>query len=209
MSMIGTLFIISAPSGGGKTSLVNAIIKRLPGLVVSVSYTTRKPRVGEIEGKDYFFIDEQQFQAFKQDNVFLESANVFNNLYGTSKTWVQEKLQAGMDVILEIDWQGALHVKQQMNALSIFLLPPSKEILFERLSGRKQDSADVISKRMAKASQEISHYEEYDYLVVNDNFDEACEVVMAIIRANRARTLIQKHQHASLLSSFGISSSHE
>lgn len=201
MEFMGTLFIISAPSGGGKTSLVNALIAQLPRVKVSVSHTTRAPRQGEVHGKNYFFVDEMEFAKFKADGVFLESATVFNHSYGTSKNWVLAELQAGVDVVLEIDWQGARRIKEQMACVSIFILPPSKEILRMRLQDRQQDSQEVIVDRMAKASQEISHYSEYDYIIINDNFETALEELMAVIKAQRVRTAIQTRRYATLLAS--------
>ncbi len=202
MSVLGSLFIISAPSGGGKTTLVNAVVKRVPSLSVSVSHTTRAPRIGEVDGKNYFFVNENQFNALQEKGTFLESAKVFNHFYGTSKVWVLEQLQQGFDVILEIDWQGARYVKQQMDCVSIFILPPSREILQTRLQARQQDSTEVIAQRMNKASHEISHYTEYDYVVVNDNFDEACEDLVAVIRSQRVKTSVQAQRFAKLIASF-------
>jgi guanylate kinase len=199
MTVLGTLFIISAPSGGGKTTLVNALLERVPKLRVSVSHTTRAPRVGEVDGKNYYFVDENQFNDLQRQDGFLESAKVFNHFYGTSKSWVFEQLQQGIDVILEIDWQGAKRVKEQMDCVSIFILPPSRETLLMRLEQRKQDSQEVIAGRMSQASREISHYIEYDYVVVNDNFDDALDDLTAIIRARRVTTAIQKQVFASLI----------
>lgn len=199
MTVLGTLFIISAPSGGGKTTLVNALLERVPKLRVSVSHTTRAPRVGEVDGKNYYFVDENQFNDLQRQDGFLESAKVFNHFYGTSKSWVFEQLQQGIDVILEIDWQGAKRVKEQMDCVSIFILPPSRETLLMRLEQRKQDSQEVIAGRMSQASREISHYIEYDYVVVNDNFDDALDDLTAIIRARRVTTAIQKQVFAPLI----------
>jgi guanylate kinase len=201
MSVLGTLFIISAPSGGGKTTLVNALLQRLNNLKVSISHTTRAPRSGEQDGKNYFFVDEQKFLDLQGKGIFLETAKVFNHWYGTSKTWVMQELHQGVDVILEIDWQGAQRMKEQMDCVSIFILPPSREILQTRLQARQQDSAEVIALRMNKASQEISHYTEYDYVVVNDNFEDACEDLVSIVRAQRVKTPIQKRRYEKLLAS--------
>ncbi|MBS0286546.1 MAG: guanylate kinase [Proteobacteria bacterium] len=200
--MLGTLFIISAPSGGGKTSLVAALLEKLSHVKVSVSHTTRAPRMGEVDGVNYFFVSEAQFKKYQQNDYFLESANVFNNFYGTSKEWVLKELEAGRDVILEIDWQGANHVKAQMECVSIFIVPPSKEALLERLMARKQDSDEVIASRMSKASAEISHCHEYDYLVVNDNFELALEDLVNIFKAQRLRTARQKIRYKDLLETF-------
>jgi guanylate kinase len=201
MSVLGTLFIISAPSGGGKTTLVNALLQRLSNLKVSVSHTTRAPRNGEQDGKNYFFVDEQKFLDLQEKGIFLETAKVFNHWYGTSKTWVMDQLDQGVDVVLEIDWQGAQRMKEQMDCVSIFILPPSREILQTRLQARQQDSAEVIALRMNKASQEISHYTEYDYVVVNDNFEDACEDLVSIVRAQRVKTPFQKRRYEKLLAS--------
>ncbi|MBI2790602.1 MAG: guanylate kinase [Gammaproteobacteria bacterium] len=199
MTVLGTLFIISAPSGGGKTTLVNALLERVPKVRVSVSHTTRAPRAGEVDGKNYYFVDENQFNDLQRQGGFLESAKVFNHFYGTSKSWVFEQLQQGIDVILEIDWQGAQRVKEQMDCVSIFILPPSRETLLMRLEQRKQDSQEVIATRMSQASREISHYIEYDYVVVNDNFNDALDDLTAIIRARRVITAIQKQAFAPLI----------
>lgn len=197
----GTLFIISAPSGGGKTTLVNALLSELSGLVVSVSHTTRAPRKGEIEGKNYFFVDEQRFQQLQQQQEFLEHAKVFNYWYATSKKWVMEQLKSGIDVILEIDWQGAQRVRNLMPCVSIFILPPSREVLLSRLEARQQDSAEIISHRMNKAGQEISHCLEYDFTVINDNFDSALMDLVAIIKAERVKTKRQQQRNETLLKS--------
>ncbi len=201
MTLMGTLFIISAPSGGGKTT---ALLRKLDNVKVSVSHTTRAPRVGEREGINYFFVNETQFQQYQQANHFLESATVFNHHYGTSKEWVLSELRSGIDVILEIDWQGAQHVKAQMDCVSIFILPPSREVLLARLQARRQDSAEIIATRMAKASQEISHYHEYDYVVVNDNFEDVLEDLIAIFKAQRLRTTVQEQRYEKLLASFDV-----
>ncbi len=202
MNMMGTLFVISAPSGGGKTSLVKALLTKLDNIKVSISHTTRPPRSGEENGVNYFFVDEQQFVQLEKAGHFLESAKVFNNYYGTSKEWVISQLQAGIDVILEIDWQGARNIKQQLNCVGIFILPPSPEVLLERLQARNQDSDEVIASRMAKASQEISHYHEYDYVVVNDNFERVLEDLVAIFKTQRLRIDTQKKRYEKLLASF-------
>lgn len=181
----GTLWIISAPSGGGKTSLVNALLAQDPQLMLSISHTTRAPRSGEEDGLNYFFVDEASFLAAVKQGTFLEHAKVFQHWYGTSQQWVVSQLSEGKDVILEIDWQGAQLIRQQMPSQSIFILPPSREALRTRLQARKQDSEEIIQTRLAEASKEISHYGEYDYLVVNDNFDTALADLAAIIRANR------------------------
>lgn len=182
----GTLFIVSAPSGAGKTSLVNALVKQDNRVLVSVSHTTREVRPGEIEGINYHFVDVSTFTQMLNENIFLEHAEVFGNFYGTSMTWVEETLAEGKDVILEIDWQGAHQIREKMpGAVGIFILPPSKEALLERLQARKQDDESVIQRRMRAAQQEISHYVEYDYIIVNDEFGVALGDLQAIIRAKR------------------------
>lgn len=201
MKATGTLYIISAPSGGGKTSLVNALLANLDNLTVSISHTTRAPRVGETEGKNYFFVDEATFLQHQSAGIFLEHAKVFNNWYGTSKTGVMNQLAKGIDVILEIDWQGARNVKSLMDCVSIFILPPSRDILLKRLINRSQDSQEIIEARMKLASDEISHYPEYDYIVVNDDFDAALSDLTAIINANRLLSEKQAERHKELLSS--------
>lgn len=195
MAMIGTLYVISAPSGGGKTSLVNALIKERSDLCVSVSYTTRCPRIGEKEGIDYFFVNEVTFRDYQEKNLFLEYANVYDHFYGTSRDWVMQQLEAGKDVILEIDWQGARKIKAQMPCVSIFILPPALESLLVRLQERGQDDEKVIQLRMEKASEEMSHYPEYDYIVINDNFDSALSDLQAILHARRLQTPIQQGRY--------------
>ena len=180
----GKLFIISAPSGAGKTSLVDAIVAADPNLMVSISYTTRPQRPGEVEGKNYFFIDEPSFIKMVEEKKFLEHAQVFTNYYGTSQSWVEAQLAAGKDVILEIDWQGAQQIRHLMpESVGIFILPPSRETLERRLHDRAQDDVKVIAQRMQQASEEMSHYNEYKYLIINDDFDEAVAELQAIIKA--------------------------
>jgi guanylate kinase len=196
----GSLFIISAPSGAGKTSLVDALLQRMQQVLVSVSHTTRTLRPGEVDGTNYHFVNREEFQRLHDAGDFLESAEVFGNSYGTSQRWVNETLAGGDDVILEIDWQGAEQVRRlQPAAISIFILPPSKSALEQRLTGRGQDPAPVIAERMAKAANEMSHYGEADYLVVNDRFDVALDELCAIITASRLRLVSQQQRHADLL----------
>ena len=186
MTTTGNLYIISAPSGAGKTSLVKKLIATVENLIVSVSHTTRQSREGEIHGKDYFFVSVDDFRAMQNDNAFLESAQVFDNFYGTAKKTVETNLAQGDDVILEIDWQGAKQVRDLMpNSYSIFILPPSTHILRERLEGRGKDSVEIIDRRMQDAVAEMSHYGEFDYLVVNDDFNIALNELESIIMANR------------------------
>ena len=198
--MLANLYIVAAPSGAGKTSLVNELVKTMSRVEVSISQTTRKPRSQEVDGENYFFICESEFEENIKENVFLEYAYVFENYYGTSRTWVESKLAAGIDVILEIDWQGARQVKQQFDAaIGIFILPPSREVLHNRLRKRAQDDSQVIEKRMAQASDEMSHFNEYDYLVINDDFEEAKEQLRQIILANRYRLKLQAQRHEALI----------
>jgi len=198
----GTLYTISAPSGAGKTSLVHALLKDKldPLLCVSVSHTTRARRPGEIDGVNYHFVSREIFSAMQDHNEFLESAEVFGNLYGTSQDWVQHQLDKGIDVILEIDWQGAKQVRERISAnKSIFILPPSLQCLLERLTNRAQDDVDTISRRMRQAKDEISHYDAADYLVINDNFDAALDDLRAIIRASRLERAQQYQNNTALL----------
>jgi guanylate kinase len=188
MSNTGTLYTVSAPSGAGKTSLVNALIERNQDLRVSVSHTTRPMRPGEQDGVNYHFVDQQAFAAMLERTDFLEHAQVFGNLYGTSQVWVKEQLAAGIDVILEIDWQGAQQVKRLMpGTLAIFILPPSRETLTQRLNARGQDDSAIIAARMAEAVEEMSHYVEGDFLVVNGDFELALGELQAIIECQRLR----------------------
>lgn len=198
--MIGTLFIFSAPSGAGKTSLVKALLQTTGYIGVSVSHTTRAPRPGEANGKDYNFISVADFQAMVDQGAFLEHAQVFDNFYGTSQAWVESELAAGRDVILEIDWQGAEQVRRLMpDTVSVFIAPPSIEALRERLQKRGQDNDEVIERRMRDARNEMSHYGEYNYLIINDNFDNTVEELRSIIIARRHRLAAQQIRHADTL----------
>ncbi len=196
----GQLYIIAAPSGAGKTSLVSALLENLSDIQVSVSHTTREKRAGEQEGVNYFFVDEATFMQKQQQGEFLESAKVFDNYYGTCKKWVLEMLSQGTDVVLEIDWQGARIIRELMpNAVGIFVLPPSMSTLQERLSSRAEDQQAVIDKRMQHAGQEISHFDEFDYIVVNDNFEQALNDLSVIVQAERLRREVQQPKHRDLL----------
>jgi guanylate kinase len=196
----GTLYTISAPSGAGKTSLVNALIEQDPSIQVSISHTTRTIRPGELNGVNYHFVDQTDFLAMLGQADFLEHARVFDNYYGTSQQWVEETLAKGLDVILEIDWQGAAQVGKLMpDAIAIFILPPSKMALERRLTGRGQDSPAIIDKRMSEAQSEMSHYIEADYIVINDNFDTALVELKAIFLAQRNSLAQQQLAQQSLL----------
>lgn len=198
--MSGNLFIVAAPSGAGKTSLVNALIARHPDICLSVSHTTRPPRDGEVDGRDYHFVSQQQFADMRDRGAFLESAMVFDNHYGTSAESVRALLNDGKDVILEIDWQGAQQVRRNFDdSTGIFILPPSKATLEQRLRNRGQDNEDVIRRRMRDAENEISHYVEFDYLIVNDHFEQALQQLAAIIIARRQTLARQKSEQAALL----------
>lgn len=200
MNTLGSLYIISAPSGAGKTSLVKALLALDPSVLVSVSHTTRAPRPGEQEGQDYNFVSPEHFDEMVGRGEFLEYAEVFGNKYGTSQHWVQQRLAEGLDVILEIDWQGAQQVRRLVKqAVSIFILPPSREALLQRLAGRGQDDSSVIAARMAEAVSEMSHYPEFDYLVINDDFDHALADLACIFRAQRLKQHPQQQRHAELL----------
>jgi guanylate kinase len=197
----GTLYIVSAPSGAGKTSLVKALIDALPQVRVSVSHTTRGMRPGEVDGVNYHFVSRESFIEMLDRNEFLEHAEVFGNLYGTSQRWLEKTLAEGYDLILEIDWQGAQQVRRLMpQARSIFILPPTQQALRQRLTNRGQDSDEVIERRMREAVNEMSHYVEYDYLVINDDFATALDDLKAIFRANQLQQGSQQQRHADLLS---------
>lgn len=197
----GTLYIISAPSGAGKTSLVKALIDSEAQIRVSVSHTTRAMRPCEVDGVNYHFVSREQFHAMLDKTAFLEHAEVFGNLYGTSQDWVKQTLIDGFDLILEIDWQGAQQVRRLMpEAKSIFILPPTQEALRHRLTNRGQDSGEIIERRMREAVSEMSHYVEYDYLLINDDFAHALSDLKAIFRANQLLQAPQQQRHSGLLS---------
>ncbi|HTO17877.1 MAG TPA: guanylate kinase [Pseudomonas sp.] len=196
----GTLYIVSAPSGAGKTSLVKALIDSMPQVRVSVSHTTRSMRPGEVDGVNYHFVNHERFKAMLNENAFLEHAEVFGNFYGTSQRWVEQTLAEGYDLILEIDWQGAQQVRRLLpDARSIFILPPTQQALRQRLTNRGQDSDEVIERRMREAVSEMSHYVEYDYLVINDDFAHALDDLKAVFRANQLRQRRQQQRHVTLL----------
>ena len=196
----GTLFIVTAPSGAGKTSLVNELLHQIKNLLVSVSHTTRPIRPGETNGKNYHFIDERRFLSMLSNGDFLETADVYGYKYGTSSQWVSAELGRGNDVILEIDWQGAIQIKRQFpGACSIFILPPSLEALIDRLHKRQQDDDETIARRMAQAKEVISHVKDADYAVVNDRFDETVNEVSSIIQSRRLKIEAQMVNLANLL----------
>ena len=200
----GILYIVSAPSGAGKTSLLKALLERqqedsqvpVQKRVLSVSHTTRQPRPGEVNGEHYHFVSIEQFQRMVGEKAFLESAQVFDNFYGTAEASVRQQLETGRDVILEIDWQGARQVRERFaDAVSIFVVPPSIEALRERLSSRGQDSDGIIERRMADALSEMSHYDEYDYIVINDLFEQGVDDLDAVMRTQH---LSLKRQQISI-----------
>lgn len=198
--MSGKLFTVSAPSGAGKTSLVNALVEKQAGVSISVSHTTRPMRPGEVDGVNYNFVDKAKFEQMIEAGDFLEHAEVFGNFYGTSASWVQNTLSVGTSVILEIDWQGAQQVRALMpDTQGIFILPPSREVLRERLTNRGQDADSVIDARMAEAKAEISHYGDADYLIINDDFDTALSELEDIIQQRNLNSKRDFHQHQRLI----------
>ncbi len=196
----GNLFILSAPSGAGKSSLINALLKKHADMKVSVSHTTRAPRPGENNAEHYHFVSVDEFKALIAKDDFFEWAQVFDNYYGTSKQAIEEQLAAGIDVFLDIDWQGARQVREIMDDVkTIFILPPSKQELEQRLNNRGQDSAEIIAGRMAQAQSETSHYDEYDFVVVNDDFDTALSEIESIAIAQRLTLKAQTTRHQTLI----------
>lgn len=201
----GSLFLVVAPSGAGKSSLVNALLQQEPAIKLSISYTTRQPRPGEQHGREYFFTTPDDFLARRQANEFLESAEVFGNYYGTSRIQIADQIAAGTDVLLEIDWQGAQQVKKQFpHALGIFILPPSIAALEERLKKRGQDEDHVITRRILAAGGEIAHASEFEYVIINQDFTVALAELSAIVKAARCRFAQQSTRNASLFAQLGI-----
>ncbi len=204
-SLLGNLFILSAPSGAGKSSLIKALMDKYEGshstpMQVSVSHTTRQPRPGEVNGVHYHFVSRTEFEALIDEDAFFEYAEVFGNYYGTSRVTIEQTLQRGVDVFLDIDWQGARQVKKRMpDTCGIFILPPSLEVLEQRLNSRGQDSEEVIAGRMAKAVDEMSHFNEFEHVIVNDDFASALNDLESIVNAQRLRTGKQQIRHQSLL----------
>jgi guanylate kinase len=201
----GSLFIVAAPSGAGKSTLVNALLAQEPGIQLSISTTTRPPRPGETDGVQYHFTTAEDFIARTERNEFLEWAEVFGNYYGTSRLMVEKEMKAGTDILLEIDWQGARQVKKQFpQAVGIFILPPSIAALSERLHKRGQDEENVIERRLLAAGGEISHAPEFDYVIINEEFNVALSEMSAIVRATRSRFPQQAARNASLFAQLGI-----
>jgi guanylate kinase len=196
----GTLFIVAAPSGAGKSTLVNALLLREPGISLSISHTTRPPRPGEQYGRHYYFVERAEFEREVAEGIFLEHAEVHGNFYGTSRRTVQDLLQQGRDVLLEIDWQGAAQIRQaKSDCVSVFILPPSRAELERRLRGRGSDSAEVIERRLRNSRGEIAHAHEFDYIIVNDRFEDALDGLQAIVQAVRQRSALQCHRHEALI----------
>jgi guanylate kinase len=196
----GNLFIVCAPSGAGKTSLVNALIEREPSIELSVSYTTREPREGEIDGVDYHFVTHAAFVEMAGRGEFLESAEVHGNLYGTSQSWIDARTREGRDIVLEIDWQGAQQVRRLIpGAIGVFILPPTLDALRRRLTMRGKDSTEVMERRLANAREEIAHVEEFDYVIINQTFDVAVVDLVSIVRATRLKVTAQLTRFRDLI----------
>ncbi|MDE0798219.1 MAG: guanylate kinase [Nitrosomonadaceae bacterium] len=200
----GKLFILSAPSGTGKTSLTKSLLRKNINLWLSISYTSRLMRPSEVEGQDYFFVERKIFEQMLGNEEFIESAEIYGNLYGTSQNWINEAINSGKDILLEIDGQGARQVRKIFSdVVSIFILPPSLEVLEDRLKNRNQDSKEVIAKRMAAAKEEISHVSEYDYVIINDNMDIALRDLVSVVQSERLRTSAQLARYHDLVIQFG------
>jgi len=197
--MSGTLYIVAAPSGAGKTTLVRLLLEQEPSVQLSISYTTRAPRTGEQDGREYHFTAVDRFKEMISNDEFLEWAEVHGNYYGTSKKWIADQLTAGQDVLLEIDWQGAQQVRKLFPAaLGIFILPPSLEELERRLTGRGTDSAEVITRRLAAAQAEMRHMGEFDYVIINNQLQEALDDLRAVVRSSRLQFAAQNARHSAL-----------
>ena len=200
----GKLFILSAPSGTGKTSLTKSLLRKDINLWLSISYTSRLMRPSEVEGHDYFFVERNIFEQMLGDGEFIESAEIYGNLYGTSQKWINETISSGKDILLEIDGQGARQVRKIFSdVVSIFVLPPSLEVLENRLKDRNQDSKEVIAKRMAAAKEEISHVSEYDYVIINDNIDIALRDLVSVVQSERLRASAQLARYHDLVTQLG------
>jgi len=199
--MSGNLYVVAAPSGAGKSTLVTLLLKDEPGIQLSISTTTRAPRPGEQDGREYNFLSVTAFRAMIERGEFLEWAEVHGNFYGTSKKWIADQLTTGSDVLLEIDWQGAQQVRAIFPAaIGIFILPPSMEELERRLTGRGTDSEDVIARRLAAAQAEMRHAGEFDYAIINDSLDQALSDLRSVVRASSLRYAVQRARHAALFS---------
>ena len=203
--MVGNLFIVTAPSGAGKTSLVRGLLAKDSHVHLSVSYTTRPPRLSEQDGRDYHFVTKKRFMEMQEGGEFLESAEVYGNNYGTSEQWIRQMLATGQDVLLEIDWQGAVQVRHLFpDVIGVFILPPSLMALQVRLIGRGQDDAAVVARRLAAACEDISHVGEFDYVIINDDFDTALKDLLSVLRAYRLRTHYQQVRYADLFTSLNV-----
>ncbi len=201
--MRGNLFVVVAPSGAGKTSLVKGLLEKEPNIRLSISYTTRKPREGEVDGRDYHFVDRASFEKMIEQGDFLEHANVYGNYYGTSKRWIENQLSGDHDVLLEIDWQGASQLKSIFpNLMGVFILPPSLAELRKRLESRGKDAPEAIERRMASAREEISHVLEFEYIIVNERFEAALSDLISVVHATRVSRAQQAVRLASLLDEF-------
>ncbi len=197
--MAGNLYVVAAPSGAGKTTLVRLLLEQEPDVHLSISYTTRAPRTGEQDGREYNFVEVAEFRAMIDRGEFLEWAEVHGNFYGTSKKWIADQLAAGHDVLLEIDWQGAQQVRASFpEAIGVFILPPSMDELTRRLTGRGTDSAEVISRRLAAAQAEMRHVGEFDYVIINDQLAQALDELRTVVRASRLSFEAQRARHAAL-----------
>ncbi len=198
--MSGNLFVISAPSGAGKTSLVHALLATNPHISLSVSYTTREPRAGEQDGTHYHFVSRTTFMDMAKRGDFLESAEVYGNMYGTSRAWISQQIDSGRDLLLEIDWQGAAQVRRSFpECVSIFILPPSMQVLAQRLKGRGKDSEEVVAKRLAAVREDVAHVAEFDYVIINDNLDEALRELGALTICANLRGIKQMSRHQNLI----------
>lgn len=198
--MSGNLYVISAPSGAGKTSLVRALLNLDTRIDLSVSFTTREPRAGEIDGRDYHFVSRETFLAMAKRGEFLESAEVYGNLYGTSQTWISQEIAKGRDILLEIDWQGAAQIRRLFpECISIFILPPSREALEQRLKGRGKDNDAVIAKRMAAVRDDVAHIAEFNYVIINENLNDALHELSAVVLSARLLCAKQLSRHQALI----------
>lgn len=205
MNSRGVLFIVSAPSGAGKTTLVRGLLEREPQIGLSISHTTRAPRPGEVDGVAYHFVSVERFEAMREAGDFLEWAHVHGNFYGTSRRWLDERLNAGHDVLLEIDWQGAQQVRAQFpEAVSLFVLPPSFEALAQRLTGRGSDAPEVIERRLAAAREEIGHLREFDFVIINNILSQALDEMVAVARAARLLRTSQMARNPEFFKSLGV-----